>query len=122
MKKLFESFKSRIMSNFFLEKAKEKNIEGLWALHKTDAILAINKNKTIATGSEEIRKFYAELLIKDMKFEVGKQSPPMRRGNSALTLSKLVNGFVTAEVTRLQSDNSCLLIIDQSEIPVENET
>ena len=57
-----------------------------------------------------------------MKFEVGKQSTQMRRGNFALTLSKLVNGFVTAEVTRLQIDSSCLLIVDQSAITVENET
>jgi ketosteroid isomerase-like protein len=46
---------------FFLERANAGDVEGLVALYEPGAVLAFPPGR-LATGHEEIRKVYAELL------------------------------------------------------------
>ena len=63
-------------------------------------------------------KFYTELLATGPTFDLGEQRPAMLRENLALTLTRLPNGIVTAEVGRKQIDGTSLWVIDQPSISV----
>jgi hypothetical protein len=49
-------------------------------------------------------------------FQEGEQRSAIRRGDLALTFSRLASGTVTAEVARRQADGSWLWAIDQPAI------
>jgi ketosteroid isomerase-like protein len=104
------------LGKFFVIRANAGDVEGLVALYEYDAVLVINNEGKVAKGHEEIRTFYTDLLSKKPIFEKGKQRLALRNGDLALTSSRLVNGIITAEVARLQSDNTWLWIIDQPNI------
>ncbi len=106
------------LARLFLEYANQGDAEGLAALYEPNAILAL-PNGHIATGSEEIRKFYLTLLASRPRFDKGAQRAALRSGALALTSSRLVNGTVTAEVARQQPDGSWLWVIDQPAIALE---
>jgi hypothetical protein len=53
------------------------------------------------------------LLAERPRFELGEQRPALRRGDLALTSSRLTNGTVTAEVARRQADGTWLWAVDQ---------
>jgi hypothetical protein len=98
---------------FFVSRANAGDVDGLVALYEQDAVLVINKEGKIAKGHQEIGVFYANMLRKKPIFEKGKQKLALRNGDLALTSSRLVNGTITAEVARLQPDNTWLWIIDE---------
>jgi hypothetical protein len=87
------------------------------ALYEPDAALAGGDGR-IAVGTNAIRKFYADLLAAGPTFDLGEQRPAMLRENLALTLTRLPNGIVTAEVGRKQIDGTSLWVIDQPSISV----
>ncbi len=103
------------LARLFIERANQGSVEGLVALYEPEAVLAL-PDGSAATGSEEIRRFYAALLASRPHFEPGIQRPALRVGNLALTSSRLTTGTVTAEVARQQTDGSWLWVIDQPAI------
>lgn len=104
------------LRKFFVSRANAGDVEGLVALYEHDAVHVINDKGKVAKGHKEIRDYYTEMLNIKPIFEYGKQNPPLRNGDVALTSSRLVNGIITAEVVRLQIDNTWLWIIDQPSI------
>jgi ketosteroid isomerase-like protein len=87
-------------------------VEGLVALYEPDAVVAIG-NGEVAIGHEAIRAFYTALLANGIQFQAGDQRPALRRGDLALTSTRLPNGTVTAEVARQQPDGTWRWAIDQ---------
>ncbi len=106
------------LARLFLERANQGDVEGLVALYEPEAVLAL-PNGHIASGRQEIRKFYSTLLTSRPHFQPGTQRPALRCGGLALTSSCLTNGTVTAEVARQQADGSWLWVVDQPAIASE---
>jgi ketosteroid isomerase-like protein len=100
------------LARFFVSRANAGDVEGLVALYEPDAVLAGPEGQTLV-GTEAIRGFYAELLADRPRFDPGEQRPVLRRGDLALTSSRLANGTVTAEVARRRADGTWLWAIDQ---------
>jgi ketosteroid isomerase-like protein len=100
------------LARFFVSRANAGDVEGFVALYEPDAVLAGPEGQTLV-GTEAIRGFYAELLADRPQFEPGEQRPALRRGDLALTSSRLGNGTVTAEVARRQPDGTWLWAVDQ---------
>jgi ketosteroid isomerase-like protein len=100
------------LARFFTQRANAGDVEGLVALYEPDAVVAIG-NGEIAAGHEAIRAFYAALLAKGIQFQAGDQRPALRRGDLALTSTRLPNGTVTTEVARQQPDGTWRWAIDQ---------
>lgn len=103
------------LARFFVSRANAGDVEGLVALYEPDAALAGAEGRTML-GIEAIRGFYVELLADQPQFEPGEQRPALRRGDLALTSSRLVNGTVTAEVAHRQPDGTWLWALDQPAI------
>lgn len=97
---------------FFLERANDGDVEGLVALYEPDAVLAFPPGR-LATGHEEIRAVYAELLAGRPAFSSAGQHPVIRHGDLALTSTRLPGGGATVEVARRQPDGSWRWVIDQ---------
>ena len=107
------------IADLFLEFINSGNLEGLVSLYEDHAVLVTDSENTIARGKKEIRDFYSNLLSGNPKFEKVRQRQTIVNGDIALTSSRLVNGFVTAEVARRQADGSWRWMIDQPVIAVE---
>jgi ketosteroid isomerase-like protein len=97
---------------FFLERANAGDVEGLVALYEPEAVLAVSPGR-LATGHEEIRAAYAGLLAGRPVFSSEGQYPVIRRGDLALTSTRLPGGGATVEVARLQPDGTWRWVIDQ---------
>jgi len=107
------------IADFFVDYINSGNIDGIVSLYEEKAVLIINTEKAIASGSEEIRDYYSKLLANKPRFEKGEQRPAIMNGDIALTSTRLINGFVTAEVARKQTDGSWRWCIDQPRIATE---
>lgn len=114
-----KALKPEDIANLFIEYINSGKIDEIVSLYEVSAVLVTNSQYVIARGSDEIKNFYLKLLADKPKFEKGQQRPAIINGNIALTSSRLVNGFVTAEVARQQSDGSWRWLIDQPIIATE---
>lgn len=117
-----KAYKPEEIADLFLVFINSGNLDELVSLYEDNAVLITSGENTIARGKDEIRDFYSKLIANNPKFEKGQQSQPIVNGDIALTSSRLVNGFVTAEVARKQPDGSWRWIIDQPVIAVEAVT
>jgi ketosteroid isomerase-like protein len=100
------------LGEFFLQRANDGDVEGLVALYEPGAVLAFPPGR-LATGHEEIRAVYAELLAGRPVFSSDGQQPAIRHGDLALTSTRLPGGGATVEVARRQPDGSWRWVIDQ---------
>jgi len=100
------------LGTLFLERANAGDVEGLVALYEPGAVLAFPAGR-LATGHEEIRAVYAELLSGRPRFSSAGQQPSIRNGDLALTSTQLLGGGATVEVARRQPDGSWRWVIDQ---------
>ncbi len=107
------------LARLFLERAKARDIDGLVALYERDAVLA-GPGGQLMVGHAAIRQFYASMFAEPRTFVATDQRPALRRGDLALTSSRLANGRVTVEVAHQQPDGSWLWAIDQPHIAKEN--
>jgi ketosteroid isomerase-like protein len=114
-----KAYRPEDITDLFLEYSNSGNIDGLVSLYEENAVLIKNAENAMANGHDEIKEFYAILLADNPKFEKGQQRPAIVNGNIALTSSRLINGFVTAEVARKQPDDSWRWFIDQPRIAIE---
>lgn len=100
------------LGRYFLERANAGDVEGLVALYEPGAVLAFPPGR-LATGHDEIRRVYAELLADKPSFSSAGQQPVIRNGDLALTSTRLPGGGATVEVARRQPDGSWRWVIDQ---------
>jgi len=100
------------LSQFFLRRANDGDVEGLVALYEPDAVLAFPPGEA-AIGHEQIREVYTRLLADRPAFTSAGQRPPLRNGDLALTSTRLPGGGTTVEVARRQPDGTWLWVIDQ---------
>ena len=100
------------LGRYFLERANAGDVEGLVALYEPGAVLASPSGR-LATGHDEIRQVYAELLADKPSFSSAGQLPVIRNGDLALTSTRLPGGGATVEVARRQADGTWRWIIDQ---------
>lgn len=100
------------LARLFVERANAHDLEGLVALYAPDAVLA-GMDGEMAVGHAAIRKVYAAMLAAHAHFSAGEPAPTLRRGDLALTSTRLVNGKITAEVAQRQPDGSWLWVLDQ---------
>ncbi|WP_027172402.1 ketosteroid isomerase family protein [Methylobacterium sp. 10] len=102
------------LARLFNERANAGDVEGLVALYEQDAVLAAGK--VVATGQQDIRAFYTDLLARRSEFPAAEALPSIRNGAIAMTFARLPNGTVSVETARLQDDGGWLWIIDQLKI------
>ena len=100
---------------FFLERANAGDVEGLVALYEPGAVLAFAPGR-VATGRDEIRGAYRELLADRPVLTSDGQRPSLRNGDLALTSTRLPGGGTTAEVARRQPDGTWLWAIDHASL------
>jgi ketosteroid isomerase-like protein len=91
------------------------DVDGMAALYEPDALLD-RGGERLVRGREAIRTFFGELVAGGRKFEKGEQRAAMVCGDLALTSTRQVDGSVTAEIARRQSDGTWLWVIDQFSI------
>jgi len=103
------------LSRLIVERLNAGDVDGLVALYEPDAVLALPDAK-VATGADEIRRAYERLVAGRPTFTPGTPRPTLRRGDLALTSSRLANGVVTAEVARRQPDGTWLWVLDQPNV------
>ena len=109
------------LAKIFRERAALGDAAGLADLYEPNAVLVIDKNGNTAVGKESIKIFWEQLLKTNPKFESVVQRNALKNGNLALTSAKLADGRVTAEVARLQADNTWLWAIDNPSFAMEKE-
>jgi ketosteroid isomerase-like protein len=99
---------------FFVERANAADVEGMVALYEADAVVAAGS--PVASGHEQIRSFYKELLSRRSRFPPVEPLPALCNGDIAMTVTRLPKGRCSVEVARRQSDGSWRWILDQLKI------
>lgn len=100
------------LGRFFLERANAGDVEGLVALYEPGAVLALPAGG-LATGHDQIRAVYSDLLASQPAFRSAGQMPVLRQGDLALASTRLPGGGATVEVARRQPDGGWRWVIDQ---------
>ncbi|CAO4157023.1 hypothetical protein DHODJN_24775 [Methylorubrum extorquens] len=99
------------LARLFNERASAGDAEGLVALYEPQAVVAAGD--IVATGHDEIRRFYTDLLARKSDFPEPETLPAIRNGDLALTFARLPNGALSVESARRQSDGTWRWAIDQ---------
>jgi ketosteroid isomerase-like protein len=103
------------LSRLIVQRLNAGDVDGVVALYEPDAVLALPDGQ-VATGAEEIRAVYDQLLADKPAFVPGTQRATLRCADLALTSSRLASGVVTAEVARRQPDGTWLWVLDRPNI------
>jgi hypothetical protein len=82
------------------------------ALYEPHAVLDSGGGR-LTQGRDAIRAFFAGLVATGRQFDFGDRRPAIISGDLALTSTRSLDGSVTAEVARRQSDGTWLWVIDQ---------
>lgn len=106
------------LARFFVERANAGDLTGIVALYEPTAVLEFPIG-TVANGHDEIRAVYARFLTAGPHLAPGTQRPALRKGNLALTSSRLGDGAITGEVARRQPDGTWLWILDCPDLTAE---
>ncbi|MBZ4188827.1 YybH family protein [Niabella beijingensis] len=115
-----KAFNPEDIADLFVAYVNTQRLDGLLSLYDEQAVLITDPaTGQTAHGLPAIERFYKALLETRPRFERGTQQLTLVNGDIALTSSRLINGAVTAEVARKQSDGSWLWIIDQPVIATE---
>ncbi|KQQ26344.1 hypothetical protein ASF58_13290 [Methylobacterium sp. Leaf125] len=102
------------LARLFNERANAGDLDGLISLYEHDAVVAAGK--VVATGHNEIRQFYADLLARKSDFPAAETLPAIRNGDLAMTFARLPNGTISVETARRQADGGWRWLIDQLKI------
>jgi ketosteroid isomerase-like protein len=103
------------LERLLVSRERAGDVDGMVALYEPHAVLDCGDGRLIR-GREAIRAFYAELVATGRKFDFGDQRPAIISGDLALTSTRSLDGSVTAEIARRQSDGTWLWVIDQFSI------
>jgi ketosteroid isomerase-like protein len=102
------------LAGLFNARANAGDVDGLVALYEPDAVLAAGE--VVATGHDEIRRFYTDLLARKSDFPAAETLPALVQDGLALTFARLPNGTLSVEAARRQADGTWLWAIDQLKI------
>jgi len=102
------------LAGYFNARANAGDVEGLVALYEPDAVLAAGE--VVATGHDEIRRFYTNLLARKSEFPAAEALPALVSGDLALTFARLPNGTLSVETARRQPDGTWRWVVDQLKI------
>lgn len=102
------------LARLFNERANAGDVDGLVALYEPEAVVAAGA--VVATGHDEIRRFYADLLSRRSQFPSAEALPALRNGALAMTFARLPNGTLSVETARRQETGGWLWVIDQLKI------
>ncbi len=102
------------LARLFNERINAGDSEGLVALYEPDAVLAAGS--IVATGHDEIRRFYLDLLSRRSSFPAAETLPALQKGSLAMTFARLPNGTISVETARRQENGRWLWIIDQLKV------
>lgn len=100
------------LERLFVERVNAGDVEGLVALYEPDAVMAFSSGN-VAAGRQAIRQVFKDFVASGVKLTLGDQQPTLRVGDLALGSTRLVDGGVTAEVARRQTDGTWRWVIDQ---------
>lgn len=81
------------------------------AAYEPTAVLVL-PDGTVATGTEQIRAFYTQLLATKPTFAAGTPRQTLVKGDLALTSTRLATGPITVELAHRQPDGTWLWIMD----------
>jgi hypothetical protein len=70
----------------------------------------------VAVGAAEIRRAYQRIVADRRTFAPGTPLPTLRRGDLALTATRLADGVVTVEVARRQPDGTWRWVLDRPNV------
>jgi hypothetical protein len=102
------------LARLFNNRANAGEVEGLVALYEPDAVVAVGA--VVATGQDEIRRFYTDLLSRRSSFSPVDALPALQNGSIAMTFAGLPNGNISVEAARQQENGTWLWLIDQLKI------
>lgn len=102
------------LTRLFIERARAGDAEGLVALYEPDAVIAAGR--VVATGHDEIRRFFTDLLARKSDFPDVETLPAVVNGAIAMTFARLPNGTLSAETARRRPEGGWLWVIDQLKI------
>src|SRR5690348_6878744 len=97
------------------------DIDGMVALYEPQAVLDCG-NGQVVVGREALRAFFAGLVARGRKFDVGEQRAALISADLALTSTHFSDGSVTAEVARRQEDGTWLWVIDRFSVLPDHPT
>jgi ketosteroid isomerase-like protein len=103
------------LSRLVVARLNAGDVDGLVDLYEPDAVLA-RPDGGVATGADEIRRFYERLVAGRPTFEPGTQLRTLLWGDLALTSSRLANGTITVEVARRQPDGTWRWVLDKPDV------
>src|SRR5579872_6996482 len=105
------------LARLFVQRALERDAEGLAALYEPDAVLAYPPGQQ-TVGREAIRGVMEQMLAAAPEFKPEEPLPTVRFGDLALTSTRPAdNTGGRVQVARRQPDGSWLRIMDRPEIP-----
>ncbi|QUQ68795.1 YybH family protein [Kutzneria sp. CA-103260] len=99
------------LSELFLERFTNGDVEGLVQLYEADAVLALFGGG-VAIGHAKIRAAYKDATSAPVSLRPGRQNLTVVQGDLALTSTTHDGGPITAEVARRQPDGTWLWILD----------
>jgi ketosteroid isomerase-like protein len=99
------------LSEFILTRLNAGDVDGVVELYEPTAVLVL-PDSSVASGTEQIRAFYAQLLASRPTFARGQPRQTLVNGDLALTSTCLAGGQVTVELARRQPDGTWLWVID----------
>lgn len=102
------------LTRLFLARANAGDVDGLVALYAPDAVLAAGE--IVASGHEEIRRFYERLLQRRSHFPAVEPLPVIRNGPTALTMARSTRGSLSVEIARQCDDGTWVWLIDQLKV------
>ena len=100
------------LERLLVSRERAGDVDGMASLYEPHAVLDSGGGQ-LTEGREAIRAFFASLVATGRKFDLGDQRPAVISGDLALTSTRSLDGSVTAEVARRQSDGTWLWVIDQ---------
>ncbi len=103
------------LARLLVERVNAGDLDGVVARYEPEGVLAL-PGEGVAAGHDAIRRFYADLLAGEPRFEPGDQLPALRLGDLALTSTRLVGGGATAEIARRQADGSWRWAVDRPNV------
>lgn len=103
------------LARLWFEHATARDADGLASLYEPAAVLELPGGE-LAGGRDAIRAYYAAFLDGEPELVRGRTRRAVRKGNLALTSTKLADGTVAAEVARRQPDGAWLWVLDAPDL------
>jgi ketosteroid isomerase-like protein len=103
------------LTRLFVERANERDAEGVAALYEPDAVMAYPPGQ-MTVGRAAVQALWERILAKAPHFQQEEPLPTLMSGNLALTsTAPKDDAGARAQVVRRQPDGTWLRVLDQPE-------